>query len=284
VGRRAIPRKLKRQIRQEAGFGCCVCGGPVYEYHHLEEWNKAKQHRAEDLMLLCPNHHDMATKRALSSAEQRAAKTDPFNIREGYAKGQLQLQQNYVALQVGTAIFLGDHTVIAVDGDPLISMRPDETDGVMRLSAQFYDEGGRLLAKIGDNEWSSREPLPWDIEFDYRRLTLRQKARDVRIDLNAKSNPMTLLGELWHKGNRIELKKSGVVINEVKDHGSTLHLSGEGGHIQNAVLLNMDLDIRSMSTGQMTLKGGGPPTTIFSGEPLNERFAEAVAAYEEQRR
>ena len=33
--RSAIPEIVKRQVRQEAGFGCCKCGNPIFEYHHI---------------------------------------------------------------------------------------------------------------------------------------------------------------------------------------------------------------------------------------------------------
>jgi hypothetical protein len=32
---REIPSEIKRQLRQEAGFGCCICGIPIIEYHHI---------------------------------------------------------------------------------------------------------------------------------------------------------------------------------------------------------------------------------------------------------
>lgn len=36
--RPAIPESIKRQVRQEAKFGCIFCGSPIIEYHHIEEY------------------------------------------------------------------------------------------------------------------------------------------------------------------------------------------------------------------------------------------------------
>jgi len=31
------PEELERQLRREAGFGCCFCGNPIIQYHHIRE-------------------------------------------------------------------------------------------------------------------------------------------------------------------------------------------------------------------------------------------------------
>ena len=51
---RNIPAEIKRQVRQRCGFGCIICGLPIYEYEHMEEWAKVKRHRTEEITLLCP--------------------------------------------------------------------------------------------------------------------------------------------------------------------------------------------------------------------------------------
>src|ERR1019366_10033955 len=89
MSKRDIPSKLRRQLRQEGGFGCCSCGHPFFEYHHIISFAQRPEHKAADMMILCPIHHHQATVGALSDREQREAKRHPFNISRGYADGIL---------------------------------------------------------------------------------------------------------------------------------------------------------------------------------------------------
>jgi 5-methylcytosine-specific restriction endonuclease McrA len=55
--RPAIPQPIQRQVRQECRFGCALCGKPVFHYDHIIEYNIVKEHKAENLVLLCEEHH-----------------------------------------------------------------------------------------------------------------------------------------------------------------------------------------------------------------------------------
>ena len=35
---RNMPLPIQREVRQRCGFGCVVCGLPLYEYDHLLGW------------------------------------------------------------------------------------------------------------------------------------------------------------------------------------------------------------------------------------------------------
>ena len=83
---RNTPDPIKRQLRQEAAFGCCVCGFPILQYHHIVQWKDDQHFRPEDMMVLCPNDHDRATKGAFPEAEQRRWKANPYNKERGLAK------------------------------------------------------------------------------------------------------------------------------------------------------------------------------------------------------
>jgi 5-methylcytosine-specific restriction endonuclease McrA len=73
---REPPAHVKRQLRQEAGFGCCVCGYPFYEYHHIREFALDSHHDPKDMMVLCPNHHHQATLRVLAYANPLTYQVD----------------------------------------------------------------------------------------------------------------------------------------------------------------------------------------------------------------
>src|SRR5262245_46462191 len=84
TGRPALPVEIQRQLRREAWFGCCRCGSPFVEYHHILGIARTG-HQAAEMMLLCPSCHHLATVGALDETEQRKLKTLPFNRRMGYA-------------------------------------------------------------------------------------------------------------------------------------------------------------------------------------------------------
>ena len=55
--RKNTPEKVKRLLRQEAGFGCASCGHPFLEYHHIIPYEKDQHFRPEDMVCLCGNCH-----------------------------------------------------------------------------------------------------------------------------------------------------------------------------------------------------------------------------------
>lgn len=66
-----IPSKTIKQLLFKSKFTCCVCrdkNQPVV-IHHIEEWHKSKNHSEENLVVLCPNHHDKAHQRGGLSLE-----------------------------------------------------------------------------------------------------------------------------------------------------------------------------------------------------------------------
>jgi 5-methylcytosine-specific restriction endonuclease McrA len=73
--RRKRPRPVEQILRQEAGLGCCVCGHPIFQYHHIVPYTEEDPHyRPDDMMILCPNHHDEATQQVMREATQREHK------------------------------------------------------------------------------------------------------------------------------------------------------------------------------------------------------------------
>ena len=54
--RLAIPADLDRQVRLEAQHRCAVCRSEEpTEIHHIIPWTACKEHKLENLILLCPN-------------------------------------------------------------------------------------------------------------------------------------------------------------------------------------------------------------------------------------
>ena len=60
--KRDIPEPIRREVRRRCGFGCVVCRSIPYDYDHFRvPFADAKEHVAEDIILVCPNHHRKKT-------------------------------------------------------------------------------------------------------------------------------------------------------------------------------------------------------------------------------
>ena len=71
---------IMREVRQRCGFGCVICGRPIYEYDHILGWAKVKRHVASEITLLCDNHHREKTAGFLPNERVIEADKAPFNI------------------------------------------------------------------------------------------------------------------------------------------------------------------------------------------------------------
>lgn len=91
----------------------------------------------------------------------------PFNIKRGFADGQLVVNSRTIAIEVGSNLFIGDGFKLAVDHEALVQLDSDE-QGCLLISVDLYDRNDLLLASIVRNEWITGDPLPWDFEFGFR--------------------------------------------------------------------------------------------------------------------
>jgi hypothetical protein len=213
-----IPPDVKRALRQEAGFGCCKCGFPIYDYQHIIPYSVDPHFRVEDMMLLCPNHHREATLQAISETEQRRYKANPYNRRRGTAEGSLRINSSTVAVKLGTVNFVGDGTLLQVDEEDLIALHLGE-ERIVQLSASLYNRDGELLSLIHRNEWISGDPLPWDLEFGLTWITLRERSGLIALTIDARTLPLTVTGHFWYSGQHFRLSPTqGIIINGVVEN------------------------------------------------------------------
>lgn len=207
-----IPEPIKRKVRQEAGFGCCKCGFPIIEYHHIIKDSQ----NPEDIMLLCPIHHLEATVGAMLEKEQRAYKANPYNIEKGFAEGCLKINQESPVVTIGTNQFVGDGNFILVDGENLLSIEINE--GRLELSMKLYDKKDNLVAEVKRNEWISGNPLPWDLESKFQWLRIRRKLRDIELEIDARKYPIDIRADMWRKGQNFQLNPNILLFNGVVKH------------------------------------------------------------------
>ncbi len=219
--RPAVPSDVKRQLRQEAGFGCCVCGNPIFEYHHIIPYATEAHFRPQDMMILCPNHHEAAREKgALDEIEQRSNKKIPFNILNECASGQLIVKQTDTLVDLGGHTFhAGEGDLLRINGESTISVRLSDR-GTLLLSLVLRDASDKVVVEIKDNEWLSGDEMPWDIRFEHRKLTINSAPYQISLDVDSGSNPIAVRGTIWGGGKLLKIDSKGLHVDQAHFIGS----------------------------------------------------------------
>jgi len=208
------PADVALALRQEAKFGCCRCGFPFFDYHHIVPWSVEEHFRVEDMMILCPNCHRMATHGGLTEREQRRFKLHPHNVRKGYASGLVRLADGVPAVNIGGTVLVNHGPVLAFGDEPVLSLGSNEESG-LSVSLTMKDRDGRVLLLVQDNEWMA-DGGTWDLETGYRWMRLRERRHRVTFELNGTTWPIHVRGSLWEEGRHIFLGPQGLSFGGAK--------------------------------------------------------------------
>ncbi len=205
-----IPSDVKLILRQEAGFGCCKCGIPIIEYHHIIPWEREHHNRPEDMMCLCPTHHTEI--RVIKENKQREIKSSPVNKQTNKVEGYLHIPQDVPVIRLGGNTFKRQGAILKIDDEVIVSLRVN-AGGSLSLSIRLYDELDRKALEIIDNEWVSGDYLAWDISFTLNFLKLRYKKGEIGIQVDARKSPVDLFGNLWFKGQNFLLEPARILFD-----------------------------------------------------------------------
>lgn len=185
---RNIPLPIQREVRQRCGFGCVICGMPLYEYEHMEEWALVRRHVADEITLLCDHHHREKTNGLLPKEVVRKANENPFNLHEGISKPYLlHFAGDEAIVEIGGNTFsckdqgYGTAMIpISVDGTPLIGLIL--ADGHFLLNLVIFNEYNSPVLHIKNNQLIFK-PVAWDIQLVGTVLTVRENHRKILIEI-----------------------------------------------------------------------------------------------------
>lgn len=183
-----IPLDIKREVRQRCGFGCVVCGLPIYEYEHMLEWAEVRRHVGDEITLLCRQHHGEKTNGLLPKADVVVANANPYNKRLGVSTNYMlhysgdsvkclmgSMNFSYVGIPDGYAF-----APLVIDGAPIIQFRREQ--GNLFLSFSAFDDCNKLVLSIVDNE-IVYDTSQWDAEWVGQSLTIREAHKKILIKL-----------------------------------------------------------------------------------------------------
>jgi len=204
---RTIPEPIKRLIRQNAGFGCVICGNGIIEYEHVDpEFNEAKIHDPAYMTLLCPNCHAKVTSGMWSKQRVKDAMANPICLTQGYSNELFDIGKNYPKIHFAGSILENTPIPLMVNGVPIFEINPPaEANGVFRLSASFNDSKGNETLTIKENEWFASSEN-WDVEVVGPQITIRENKGRIAFQLIAIA-PDTL------RVTRIEMNLKGIKIS-----------------------------------------------------------------------
>lgn len=185
---RNIPLPIQREVRQRCGFGCVICGLPLYEYEHMEEWGRVHRHVAGEITLLCDQHHREKTAGLLPKSEMTKANQSPYNLTEGMPKPYaLHFSGTDAEVTIGGNIFTckdagyGTEMVpLSVDGTPLIGLVLG--DGHLLLNLVIFDEFNIPVLHIKNNQLF-QSTIPWDIQLVGTTLTIREAHKKILAEI-----------------------------------------------------------------------------------------------------
>jgi hypothetical protein len=181
-----IPEPMKRAVRQKCKFGCVVCGSPVFEYDHLEEFSVVGEHTENNLILLCPNHHRDKTSGRLPRAELERHSERPFNgVRSHTAPySRLFIAGQTISFEIGGNTYVssisdgGSYNAIEFDGTTVVGFKRDGES--VLLDINLTDESGNSILLVKDGELQISTGV-WDFEYVGPVIKIRSAARHIEL-------------------------------------------------------------------------------------------------------
>jgi hypothetical protein len=216
---RNIPLPMQREIRQRCGFGCVVCGLPLFEYDHLLGWADVQRHVAEEITILCDQHHRERGSGLLPTATVEEANRAPYNLRAGVSKPyDLHYTGRECEVVLGGNTFSAEDAgygttliPIYVDGIPLLAFILG--DGHVLLNLNLFDEFNALVLQIRNNQLT-QSVSPWDIRLVGRNLVIREAERKILVDITFEPPGRIVInrGRFLRNGVEILIRPNRVVL------------------------------------------------------------------------
>ncbi|MBZ7507808.1 HNH endonuclease signature motif containing protein [Klebsiella michiganensis] len=185
--RPSIPEPIKRLVRQQCFFGCAICGMPFFQYDHIEEYAEVQEHTADNLVLLCPNHHSAKTTNKLSKERIRQAKKNPFNANREHTSGFKVEPSKQLLAMLGTNSVVGwypdgngEHYPVWINGKGFFIIHSDE--GWLSISIAITDQDGNVILSVKRGELIVSTST-WDYLYESDNVQIREGLGDIILDL-----------------------------------------------------------------------------------------------------
>ncbi|EIF42278.1 cell division trigger factor [gamma proteobacterium BDW918] len=198
----------------------------------MEEWAVVQRHIAEEITLLCDQHHREKTGGLLPKQQVEAANKSPYNLRADTSKPyNLHFSGNKACVEIGSNSFTCEDqgygtamAPISVDGTPLIGLIL--ADGHFLLNIVIFDEYNCPVLQIKNNQLFY-STSPWDIQLVGTTLTIREAHRKILIEIDFQPPNKVIIkkGRFLRNGVEILVRPQNILITN-----TLTYLSGNHAH------------------------------------------------------
>lgn len=223
---RTIPEPIKRQIRQQSGFGCVICGLGIIQYEHVNpEFKYAHSHDPALMTLLCPGCHGKITTRMWSKQKVIDAMQNPICLTKGYTNEVFDIGNGRPRIHFAGSVIENTPIPLMIKGMPVFEIKPGgEESGTFLLNATFMDSKGNNTLNIVDNEWCATTNN-WDIEVVGPTITIREGERRIALQLTATPPDQITV-------SRVEMLVGGLLISGNENQFTISHPNQTGQFIK----------------------------------------------------
>jgi len=211
---RNIPESIRRQVRQQCGFGCVICGLAITQYEHIDPpFSEAITHDPERIALLCGSCHDRVTRGFLSKNKVLEARRRPITFVRGVSRDAFDFKSPF-ELKVGSNSFNDIRCIVRKrNGEEWFSFEPPEDPKAPpRLSAKFFGRTGKIELEIRQNEWFCATGV-WDLQVSGSSFVVRTERDKVMLQVEARPPHGLELQylDMAFQGTGILIKKDGTI-------------------------------------------------------------------------
>lgn len=204
--------EVQRQLRQEANFGCAVCGTPVLEYHHIIPESEVEHYDPDHMIALCPTHHRPSDDEAITRDRLYKYKENPHIT--DYVDHVFYFEPTNPKIILGSSVAElydgNDITLLNINGKDIIDLSFE--DNLLRFSIRFYSKDDELVAQITDNDWWAKSNEVWDLQSKSHWFKLYNKDEELGVKLEhaKETSQVNIEGKFQYNGHRVEIYPSSI--------------------------------------------------------------------------
>jgi hypothetical protein len=218
--RPSIPEPIKRAVRQKCRFACInpECRCPIWDYEHIVDFAIVKEHREENLVLLCPTCNQ-ARKGSQFSRERIAKWLRALSTQTRPEALFFDYPIIYIGDNMVPSGFMQSAFVFQIGRSYLHISHDNEASSI---NAEFWNINGLLSLKIENSRYSLNTDV-WDINYTRGDkvkgtpgvLTFKNGPGDtflkVEFDSNSNNNSIGVYGQFWPaRGCCLAVQKNGI--------------------------------------------------------------------------
>jgi hypothetical protein len=209
-----IPLTIQKQLRQEANFGCVLCGCPIIIYAHIIPYRRIQAYLPENIIALCPNHYTNFDRGEFPESYLQDAKKNPHN--------KIQVQDAFfidsqdMAVNVGKSKFINTSRILAVDDFDIISINR-ENDRYILLDINFFDKLNNLIAVVYENSWTAEKRASgiWEIIYKpHHFLMIRNTPNDLFFEAKIENEELFISTSIYYNSIPLRITNDGIWLSE----------------------------------------------------------------------